>query len=90
MANFIEKLLTSFFGSKNDRELKGMESRVADINAEYEKLKSLSNDELRNKTNEFKVRIKEFLAEIDGRISEIINRQKRMKICKLKKRFIKK
>ena len=69
MANFIEKFLTSVFGSRNDRELKGLESRVTDINAEYEKLKSISHTELRNKTNEFRERIKTYLADVDAQIA---------------------
>ena len=71
MANFIEKFLTSVFGSRNDRELKGMQSRVVEINAEYEKLKSLSHTELRNKTNEFRERIKTYLADVDAQIANI-------------------
>lgn len=71
MANFIEKLLTSFFGSQNQRSLKALEARVADINAEYEKLKTLSNDELRAKTAEFRNRIKESLASIDEQLAQL-------------------
>jgi preprotein translocase subunit SecA len=72
MANILEKLLTSILGSKNDRELKKMESLVQETNVEYEKLKSLSNDELRGKTEEFKQRIREFLQEYDNNIEEIL------------------
>jgi preprotein translocase subunit SecA len=69
MANFLEKFLTSVFGSRNDRELKGMQTRVTEINAEYEKLKSLSHTELRNKTNEFRERIKTYLADVNAQIA---------------------
>ncbi len=65
---FLDKLVTSIFGSRNDREYKAMQPLVAQINEEYEKLKGLSNDELRGKTNEFKARIAEHLAEIDAEI----------------------
>lgn len=68
MANFIEKFFGSLFGNKNDRERKALQPLVDEINAEYAKLHSLSNDELRNKTNEFRARIKEYLADIDAQI----------------------
>lgn len=71
MANFLEKLLTSLFGSQNQRSLKALEARVAEINAEYEKLKSLSNDELRGKTAEFRLRIQEYLSATDERLVEL-------------------
>ena len=69
MANFIEKLFGSLFGNKNDRERKALQPLVDEINDEYEKLKSLSHDELRNKTLEFKTRIKDHLVEIDREIA---------------------
>jgi preprotein translocase subunit SecA len=69
MANFIEKLFGSLFGNKNDRERKALQPLVDEINEEYEKLKSLSHDELRNKTLEFKTRIKDHLVEIDMEIA---------------------
>ncbi len=39
------------------------------INAFFDQYQSLSNDELRDKTNEFKQRIKEHLMEIDEEIN---------------------
>jgi preprotein translocase subunit SecA len=71
MANIVERILTSLFGSKNDREIKKMYEQVNEINAEYEKLKSLTNDELRQKTQEFKNYIKEALNEYDSAIEEL-------------------
>ena len=69
MANFIEKLFGSLFGNKNERERKALQPLIEEINAEYEKLKPLSNDELRAKTQEFKARIREHLAELDQEIA---------------------
>jgi len=66
---FFDNIVKSIFGSKSDREYKEMQPIVAEINAEYEKLKSLSNDELRNKTVEFRQRIKEHLINIDAEIA---------------------
>ncbi len=71
MANFLEKVFGKLFGSKSEREYKQMQPLVASINEEYEKLKALSNDQLREKTNEFRARIKEHLKEIDERIAAL-------------------
>jgi preprotein translocase subunit SecA len=69
MANFIEKLIGSIFGNKNDRERKALQPLIEEINTEYENLKTLSNDELRAKTQEFKTRIQDYLADIDKEIA---------------------
>lgn len=68
---FFDNLVKSIFGSKSDREYKEMQPIVAQINAEYDKLKSLSNDELRHKTQEFRQRIAEHLSAIDAEINEM-------------------
>ncbi|MCW5908241.1 MAG: preprotein translocase subunit SecA [Chitinophagales bacterium] len=68
---FFDNLLNSVFGNKNQREYKQMQPLVAQINQEYEKLKSLSHDQLRNKTNEFRQRIAEYLSEVDTQISDL-------------------
>lgn len=65
------KFLSKIFGSKSDRDIKRIQPMVEQIKAEYAKLESLTNDELREKTVEFKSRIKEHLAEIDAQIEEI-------------------
>ncbi|HWB64346.1 MAG TPA: hypothetical protein VG603_12600, partial [Chitinophagales bacterium] len=68
---FFDKLVTSVFGSKNEREYKQMQPVVVLVNEEYEKLKGLSNDELRHKTVEFRQRIAEHLKEVDAEISTL-------------------
>ena len=54
----IVKFLTKIFGSKNDRELKKMDSVVEKINSLEPALQSLTDDELRSKTSLFKERFK--------------------------------
>ncbi|MGI8893555.1 MAG: preprotein translocase subunit SecA, partial [Bacteroidia bacterium] len=71
MLDFINKSISKVFGSKQDRDLKELNPFVAKINKESEKLKNLSNDQLRNKTAEFKKRITEYLTEIDTQISDL-------------------
>ena len=53
----IDKFLKTIFGSRNDRLLKTYRGQVAKINALEAGLKSLTDDELRAKTAEFKQRI---------------------------------
>ncbi|WDF56263.1 preprotein translocase subunit SecA [Mucilaginibacter sp. KACC 22063] len=64
MLGFISKL----FGNKSERDLKSIQPLVEKTKAEFAKLESLSNDELRGKTLDFKERIKQGLAEIDNDI----------------------
>jgi len=63
--------LAKIFGSKSERDIKALQPIVAQINEEYAKLSSLSNDEIRNKTIEFKATIAEALATIDGKITDL-------------------
>ena len=60
--------LAKVFGSKSERDIKLIQPTVGKINEEFAKLASISNDDLRAKTIEFKERIKTFLTEIDGKI----------------------
>src|SRR5687768_13923637 len=50
------QLLTKIVGTQNDRELKRLRPRVAEINAFEDGIKALSDDQLRGKTTEFKTR----------------------------------
>ncbi|MGZ3873753.1 MAG: preprotein translocase subunit SecA, partial [Mucilaginibacter sp.] len=70
MLNFISKL----FGSKSDRDVKGILPIVEKVKAEFAKLGGLSNDELRAKTVGFKQTISEGLAAIDSEIAAIKDR----------------
>ncbi len=63
--------LAKIFGSKSERDIKAIQPLVVKINEEYAKLSSISNDELRAKTIEFKGRISAFLTDIDGKISAL-------------------
>ena len=63
--------LAKIFGSKSERDIKALQPIVAQINEEYAKLSSLSNDELRNKTIEFKATIASALASIDEKIANL-------------------
>src|SRR5690348_15302487 len=57
-----------FGGNKSEKDVKKISPLVEKINAFYEEYKSLSNDELRGKTIDFRARIKEYLKDIDDQI----------------------
>jgi preprotein translocase subunit SecA len=67
MFGFLKKM----FGNKQDRDIKEILPIVDEINNEYKKLATLSNDELRNKTHEFRAIIKDYLKGIDDDINEL-------------------
>ena len=65
MSGLLSKL---FGGNKSEKDVKKISPLVGEINAFFDQYQSLTNDELRNKTLEFKARIKDHLAEIDAAI----------------------
>ena len=70
MFNAIAKSIKKVFGTKQERDVNMYMPIVEEINEVFEGLSGLSNDELRNKTNEFRTRIAEHLAGIDKDIAE--------------------
>ncbi|MBL7733314.1 MAG: preprotein translocase subunit SecA [Chitinophagaceae bacterium] len=66
MFGFISKL---FGGSKSEKDIKKIEPLVGRINQHFTSYSSLTNDELRHKTQEFRNRIREHLTETDNEIA---------------------
>src|SRR5678816_4546664 len=64
--SFFSKL---FGGSKSEKDVKKIQPFVAEINKHFDSFQSLTNDQLRNKTPEFRQRIKDHLTAIDNEIS---------------------
>ena len=65
MLGFLSKLLG---GNKSEKDVKQIEPLVGQINQFFQQYQNLSNDELRNKTAEFRKRIADHLQEIDQAI----------------------
>lgn len=63
--------LTKLFGSKHDKDIKEIMPIIEEINAIYEEMHSLSDDEIKNKTNEFRALIKERTNELDSELEEL-------------------
>ena len=71
MLGLITKGITRIFGTKSERDIKGILPYVAQTNEEYAKLTDLSNDELRGKTEGVKKYIDDKLADIDAEIGAL-------------------
>jgi len=71
MVNAIFKVVTKIFGSKSERDLKTINPYVPQINAAYDALRNVSDDELRNQTVIFKNRITEYLSDIDTEVQTL-------------------
>ena len=67
MLGFIQKL---FGGSKSEKDVKIIQPIVAKVNEYFTTYQSLSNDQLRAKTQEFKQRIQDHLKGVDAEIAE--------------------
>jgi preprotein translocase subunit SecA len=72
----INTLLGKVFGTRNEREVKRVKPRVQAINALEPEIEKLSDDQLRAKTDEFRVRIQERLSSIPDEPEADIDRQK--------------
>jgi len=70
MLNIIKKI----FGDKHEKDLKVLWPIVAEINNHYETIKNLTDDELRNKTKEFKEKIQAHTEETRKQIEELKTR----------------
>ena len=71
MLDFITKSIGKIFGTKYDRDVAKYTPIVEEINAEFERLKALSFDELRNRTLQFRERIAEHLSGVDADIKSL-------------------
>ncbi|HYC40424.1 MAG TPA: preprotein translocase subunit SecA [Chitinophagaceae bacterium] len=67
-----------FGGSKSEKDVKKIQPYVARINEYFQAYQSLSNDELRSKTVEFRQRIREYLAEMDQEIADKTQRAEQL------------
>ena len=68
--------LTKIFGNKYDKDIAKINPIITEINKQYESLKSITNNDLRNKTIEFKQKINDFVAEERKKIEELKEKSK--------------
>ncbi len=71
MLDFVNKAIGKLFGSKAEKDLKELSPIIALVNDAHEQIKNLSNDELRNKTAEFKQRIANYVEDTDTELQQL-------------------
>ncbi len=71
MLDFLTKSITNLFGNKSDRDIKVLNPIVEDVNKEFAALNTLTHDQLRAKTAEFKKRIAEYIQQEEKEIADL-------------------
>ncbi len=72
--------LKNILGSKSDKDLKDLYPMVDKINSEFDKLKNISDEDLRNKTDLFKKQINDNLKDTNSEIKDLKKKYKEPKI----------
>ena len=72
----LQGLIANVFGSRHDRERKRIQPIVDEINVEYERLQSLSDEELRSQTERFRERIRQATGELEARVAELTEQKR--------------
>ncbi len=67
----LEKILGKFLGNKSDKDIKIIRPTVTEINEEYIKLSTVSNDMLRDRTQQLRQEIKLFIKAEQDEINEL-------------------
>src|SRR6056297_1856862 len=69
--DIVTKILTTFFGSKSERDIKKLMPVVTEINEIYAGLHDISNDELRQKAQDIKKEIRDHIAGDENKKEEL-------------------
>src|SRR6478672_1422160 len=72
----LKGVLTNVFGTRHDREKKRVQPIVDQINEEYERLQSVSEEELKGQTAKFRAQLSEATSELESRIAELKEQKK--------------
>ena len=72
----LKPLLTAVFGTRHEREMKRVQPIVDEINAHYERLHSVSEEELRGQTAKLRGIIRERSSELEAKVAELKERKK--------------
>ena len=67
----LKTIVQALFGTRHQRELKRLQPIVDQINAEFERLQGLSDEELRGQTERFRAQIREALAEVEAELADL-------------------
>ena len=72
----LKSLVRAVFGTRHQRELKRLQPIVAEINREFERLKGVSDDELKAQTEKFRAAIREATAEAEAQLDDLRARRR--------------
>src|SRR4029079_10969959 len=72
----LKGLLTGVFGTRHERERKRVQPIVDTINEEYERLQSVSEEELKGQTEKFRAKIREATGNLEARVAELKEQKK--------------
>ena len=75
MVTEVTGLIKSVFGTRHDRERRRVQPLVDEINVEYARLQTISDDELRAQTAKFRAHLKDTTGDLEGRIAELRERK---------------
>ena len=72
----LKGVLTKVLGTRHDRERKRVQPIVDAVNEEYERLQSVSEEELKGQTEKFRARIREATGELEAKVAELKEQKK--------------
>ena len=72
----LQRVITGIFGSRHDRERKRVQPVVDAINEHYERLQSVSDDELRGQTAKFRAMIAERVGSLEAEVAALKERKR--------------
>ncbi|HEU0078830.1 MAG TPA: hypothetical protein VFQ76_14345, partial [Longimicrobiaceae bacterium] len=72
----LTSLVKAVFGTRHQRELKRLQPVVDEINREFDRLKSLSDEELRAQTEKFRATVREATAEAEAELADLRARRR--------------
>ncbi|HEU4885147.1 MAG TPA: preprotein translocase subunit SecA [Longimicrobium sp.] len=72
----LKSLVKAVFGTRHQRELKRLQPIVDEINREFERLKGVSDDELKAQTEKFRAAIREATAEAEAELADLRARRR--------------
>ncbi len=75
--DILTKTLTKIFGSKSERDIKQLSPYVEEINAIYSELHDINNDELREKAQEIKREIHDYIGQAEKEKQQIQEKAER-------------
>ena len=86
--SFVNSLLKVFLGDKSGKDLKKLTPLVDEINNHFDKISSISNDQLRNKTIEFKKLISDETKELNDLLFDLNDNFQTTSLIQKKKKYL--